>query len=65
MRGDFAELFESDLAIFDDFLRQNIRIRKIVRFLERFVPEPEDVEAGLVAVSFRSNTKKVPSVSPI
>ena len=32
------------------FLRDGIRIRKVVGFFEAFVSEPEDVEAGFVAV---------------
>jgi hypothetical protein len=35
----------------DDFLSQNIGIGKLFGFFEAFVSEPEDVEAGLVAVA--------------
>ncbi len=43
---DFAELFE----IFDDFLGENVRIALIVGFLQAFVSEPGDLEAGFIAV---------------
>ena len=34
----------------DDFLGENVEIGKIVGFFQAFVSEPEDVEAGFVAV---------------
>jgi len=43
-------LFEGGFEIFDDFLGEDIRIGEIVGFFEAIVSEPEDVEAGLVAV---------------
>jgi len=50
IRGDFAELFDRGFEVFDDFLGENVGIGKIVGVFEAFVPEPEYVEAGLVAV---------------
>jgi hypothetical protein len=50
LRGDFAELFESGVEVFDDFLGENIGIGEIVGFFQTFVAEPENVEAGFVAV---------------
>ncbi len=34
----------------DDFLGENVGIGKVVELLEAFISEPEDVEAGIVAV---------------
>jgi len=34
----------------DDFAGENVGIKQVVGFFEAFVPEPEDVEAGLVTV---------------
>ena len=48
--GYLAELFEGGFELIYDFLGENVGIRKIVRVFEAFVSEPEDVEAGLVAV---------------
>ena len=42
----------------DDFAGENVGIRKIVGFFEAFVPEPEDVEAGLVAVMSSSQFER-------
>ena len=47
---DFAELFEGGFEIFADFLCENVGIGKIVGFFKAFISEPEDVEAGLVAI---------------
>ena len=38
------------VKVFDNFLGANVGIRKIGRFFEAFVSEPEDGEAHLVAV---------------
>ena len=38
------------LQVVDDFLDENIGIGKIVRVLETLLSEPEDVEAGIVAI---------------
>jgi hypothetical protein len=35
---------------FDNFLSENVEITEVVGFFEAFISEPEDVEAGLVAV---------------
>ena len=40
----------ADFKIFDDFLGQNVGIRKVVGFFVAFVSEPEDFEAGFLAV---------------
>jgi len=42
--GDFAELFEGGFEVFDDFLSENVGIRKIIGFFEAFISQPEDVE---------------------
>lgn len=39
-----ADLFEGGFEIFDDLLRENVGIGKIVGFCETFLSEPEDVE---------------------
>src|SRR5437773_12039033 len=38
------------LQVVDDFLGESIGIGKIVRVLETLLSEPEDVEAGIVAI---------------
>jgi hypothetical protein len=43
-----ADLFEGGFEVVDDFLSKNVRIGKIVGFFQAFVPEPEDVEAGII-----------------
>ena len=43
-------MFEGGFEVFDDLLGENIGIGEVVGFFEAFIPEPEDVEAGLVAV---------------
>jgi len=43
-------LFEGDFQVVDDFLGESIGIGKIVRVLETLLSEPEDVEAGIVAI---------------
>jgi len=43
-------LFESGFQVVADFLDENIGIGKIVGFLETLLSEPEDVEAGIVAI---------------
>ena len=50
IRGDFTELFEGGFEVFDNFLGENIGIGEIVGFFQTFVAEPENVEAGFVAV---------------
>ncbi|OGP20767.1 MAG: hypothetical protein A2038_09920 [Deltaproteobacteria bacterium GWA2_57_13] len=47
---DLTELFEGGFEVIDDSLAEDIRIGKIVGLFEALVSEPEDVEAGLVAV---------------
>jgi len=47
---DCAELFEGGCEVFDDFPGENVGIGEIVGVFEAFVPEPEGVEAGLVAI---------------
>jgi hypothetical protein len=37
-------------GVIDDFLSKHVGVGKVVGFFEAFVSEPEDVEAGLVAV---------------
>jgi hypothetical protein len=53
---DLAELFESGFEVIGDLLGENVGIGKIVGVFQAFVPEPEDIEAGLVACS-RGNLK--------
>ena len=48
--SDTAELFERGFEVIDDFLGENVGIGEIVGVFEAFVSEPEDVEAGFVAV---------------
>jgi hypothetical protein len=43
-------LFERGFEVVDDFLGENVGIGKIVGVFEAFISEPEDVEAGFVAV---------------
>jgi hypothetical protein len=43
-------LFEGGLEFFDDFLGEYVGIGKIVGFFATFVSDPEDVEAGFIAV---------------
>ena len=43
---DFAELFEGDFEIVDDFLGENVGIREIVEFFEAFVSEPKYYRGG-------------------
>ena len=38
------------LRVFDDFLRENAGIKEIVGCFQGFASEPEDIEAGLLAV---------------
>lgn len=47
---DFTELLEGGFEVIDDFLGKHVRIGEIIGFFKAFVSEPEDVEAGLVAV---------------
>jgi hypothetical protein len=51
IRRDFAESFDDDFDVIDDFLGENVGIGKVVGAFEAFVPEPEDVEAGLEALT--------------
>ena len=48
---DFAELFQSRFKVFNDFLSENIGIGEIVGFFQAFISQPEDIEAGFVAVN--------------
>jgi hypothetical protein len=50
IRGDFAELLEGGFEVFDDFLSEDIGVGKVVGLFQAFVAEPENVEAGFVAV---------------
>jgi hypothetical protein len=43
-------LFEGSFEVFDDFLGEDVGIEEVVGFFQAFVPEPEDIEAGFVAV---------------
>lgn len=43
-------MFESGFEVVDDFLGEDVGVGEIIRFFESFVSEPEDVEAGFVAV---------------
>lgn len=43
-------MFECGFEVFDDLLGEDIGVGKLVGFFQAFVPEPEDVEAGFVAV---------------
>lgn len=54
--GDLAELFESGFELFNDFLGQNVGIGEVVGFFERFVSEPEDIEASFVAVESKGRS---------
>jgi len=46
----FRGIVRGRLQVVDDFLGENIGIGKIVRVLETLLSEPEDVEAGIVAI---------------
>jgi hypothetical protein len=46
-----SSLYQSPQLVFDDFLGENVRIGEIVGFFEAFVSQPEDIEAGFVAVN--------------
>ncbi len=41
---------EGGFQVFDDLLRQDVRVREVVGVFETFISEPEDVEASFVAV---------------
>ena len=43
-----ADLFESGLEVFDDFLGENVGVSEIVGLFEAFVSATEDVEAGII-----------------
>jgi hypothetical protein len=43
-------LFEGGFESLDDFRGEKIGIGEIVGFFEAFVAEPENIEAGLLAV---------------
>jgi len=43
-------LLESGFEVVGDFLGKHVRVGDIIGFFQAFVPEPEDVEAGLVMV---------------
>jgi len=43
-------MFQGGFEVFDDLLGENVGIGEIVGVFEAFVAEPEDVEAGFVAV---------------
>jgi hypothetical protein len=47
-------LFEGGFKVVDDFLGENVGIGEIVGFFQAFVSEPENIEAGFVAVGKRS-----------
>jgi hypothetical protein len=49
-RTDRLKVATGGFEIFDDLLGENVRVRKVVGFCQAFVSEPEDIEAGLVAV---------------
>jgi hypothetical protein len=51
IRGDFAELLQRGFSVLDDFLGENVWVGEIVRHFEAFVSEPENVEAGSLAVN--------------
>jgi len=61
--SDLADLFEGSFEVIDDFLPEHIGIRKIIGFFEAFVPEPEDVEAGLVVVRSELEESECPLFS--
>ena len=50
IRRDVPELFGGGFKVFDDFLGENVGVGQVIGVLETFVAEPEDVEAGLVAI---------------
>jgi hypothetical protein len=54
-------LGEGGLEVFDDFLRDHIRIEEVGAVFELFVFEPKDVEVEFVALSLiqRWRTKPV------
>ena len=43
-------MFESGFEIVNDFLGEYVGIREIVGLFEALVSEPEDIEAGFIAV---------------
>ncbi len=47
--GDFGELFQRSLQVFDDFSRQHLRLGQMGRVLQAFVAQPENVQADLIA----------------
>jgi hypothetical protein len=66
VRGYFAELFEGGFEVVDDLWGDNIGI---VEFFPPFGAEPEDVEAGFVAVDelihYSSQTRCEPMILSI
>jgi hypothetical protein len=44
-------MFQGGFEIFHDFLGENVGIGKMVGLFEAFISEPEDVEAGLEALT--------------
>jgi hypothetical protein len=43
-------LFQGGFEVFDDFLGDNVRLGEIVGLFQAFVSEPENIQAGFVAV---------------
>jgi hypothetical protein len=44
-------LFEGGFEVFDDFLSENVRVSEVVGLFEAFVAQPEDIEAGFIAIN--------------
>ena len=53
-RVQIGKSSECSLEIVADFLSENVGIGEVVGFIEAFVSEPEDIEAGFVAVAKQS-----------
>jgi hypothetical protein len=53
-------LFERGSEVVADFLSENVRIGEVVELFEAFVSEPEDIEAGFVAVKLEMQKSERP-----
>jgi hypothetical protein len=54
IRLDQAKLFQRGLQVLDDLRRDDPGLGQIIGILQRCVPEPEDIEAGLSLVTSSS-----------
>ena len=50
IRCDLRELIQGCLQILDNFGSQNGRLRQIGRIPQTVIPEPEDIQVGLIAL---------------